>query len=124
MKVQKIFSTDTEDKKISSLPSCPTSQALYGGMGYSSTDMKNAFDGLSLLIIERFNALLDDICAAPADSISSAIKTGIYAGHTLSQLFSDLQNGNAATYIKVNGNSLASELLTIKEAIRELGGDV
>ena len=124
MNATKILNDDISDLKISSLPNSPTSQILFGGKGYSSQQMKAAFDNIPLIIIERLNALLDDISAAPADSISAVMQTGISDGHTLANLFEDLQNGNAAVYIKVDGKSLAAELIEIKEAIRALGGEI
>ena len=124
MKATKIRSEEIEDMKISSLPSRPTSGTLYGGSGYSSNDVKAAFDKLPLFIIERFNALLDDISAKPENSVSGVMQTGISNGHTLAQLFSDVKNGNMSAYLTVNEKSLATELYEIKEAIRALGGEI
>lgn len=124
MKATKIRSEEIKDMKISSLPSRPTSETLYGGSGYSANDVKAAFDKLPLFIIERFNALLDDISAKPENSVSGVMQTGISNGHTLSQLFSDVKNGNMSAYLTVNGKSLATELYEIKEAIRALGGEI
>ena len=124
MNAEKISTSDIKGKTISSLPSCPTNQTSFGGLGYSSANMKRAFDEIPLLIIDRFNTLLDDISAEPADSISATMKTGIYNTHTLARFFADIKNGNVATYLKVNGTSLSNELLKIKEAIRDLGGEI
>lgn len=124
MKAKKITYDQIKSLLISSLPSCPTDKSTLGGAGYDTAMMRSAFDHLPLNIITQLNLLIDDIYAAPADSISAVMQTGISDGHTLANLFEDLQNGNAAVYIKVDGKSLAREILEIKEAIRALGGEI
>ena len=44
MNTQKITESEIEDIKIASLPTRPTMPQAYGGIGYSSKDMKEAFD--------------------------------------------------------------------------------
>lgn len=124
MKATRIQSSEIENMKISSLPTHPVKESMYHDQSYSSSDVKAAFDRLPLLIIERFNALLDDIEAENGSSISGAIQTGIESNHTLSQLFADVKNGNMSAYLSVGGKSLSTELYEIKEAIRALGGDI
>ena len=124
MNATKILDNSISKIKISSLPTAPTNQATHGGSGYGSNQIKSMFDNLSILIIDHLNTLIDDISAAPEESISAAMQTGIYNGHTLADLFADLQNGNASAYLIVNGKPLATELYEIKEAIRALGGEI
>ncbi len=117
MKTTKITEEEIFDKKVASLPTRPTSVGIYGGLGYSSSEMKAAFDRLPLHIIEKFNSLLDDISALGEDSLASDIPTGINEEHRLCDLFSDIQNGNLASYMTVNGESLASIISRLSEAV-------
>lgn len=57
----KILPSEIADIKISSLPTRPTAPTSFGGKGYTASDMKAAFDRLPLFIIERLNALIDDV---------------------------------------------------------------
>ncbi len=59
----KILPSEIADLKIASLPTRPTAPTTFGGMGYSAADMKAAFDALPLFIIERLNALIDDVAS-------------------------------------------------------------
>lgn len=124
MRAKQISYAQTLQKRVSALPTYPTNKSSLGGAGMSAADLKNAFDAFPALLMQEFNYLIGDILASPADSISAVMKTGIQSGHTLANLFEDLQNGNAATYIKADGKSLAAELIEIKEAIRALGGEI
>lgn len=125
MKAKKITDAEINECKISSLPTRPTANINYGGEGYSATEMKAAFDKLPLLLAERYNALFDDIFAERDMSISPGMLTGIYQGHTLGDMFYEITSGDFAAYLIVgDGNSLASELYEIKEAIRKLGGSI
>ena len=124
MKTTKISETEISTSKISLLPNRPTAPKTAGGGGYTPTALKAMFDALPLLAVERINSLLDDISASPEESISSQMQTGIRDGHTLSEFFSDLQNGNASAYIYVSGKPLSQEIEEIKATIRSLGGKV
>ncbi|MBQ7314885.1 MAG: hypothetical protein IJW83_02640 [Clostridia bacterium] len=57
----KILPSEIADIKIASLPTRPTAPTSFGGKGYTASDMKAAFDRLPLFIIERLNALIDDV---------------------------------------------------------------
>ena len=61
MKATKIFDSEIESLKISSLPTRPTAPTAFGGKGYTSAEMKAAFDMLPLFIISHFNDLVDDV---------------------------------------------------------------
>lgn len=114
---KKIFDEEIRNLKVSSLPTRPTTSSTLGGKGYSTKDMKEAFDKLPLYIITRYNALIDDITAEPEEGIASSVKTGISDTHTLSRLFSDITNGELANYMTVFGESLASFLGNLKEEL-------
>ena len=107
MNSKKILEGDISELKVSSLPTRPTAPSSHGGLGFTATDMKEAFDKLPLFIIERLNTLLDDIAAEPDESVAAEIKTGISDGHTLKKLFLDILSGSFASYLSVGGESLA-----------------
>ena len=120
MKTTKITEDQIKDLRISSLPTRPTAPTSYGGLGYSSAQMKAIFDALPLFIIERFNSLLDDLASVGTGSASASIPTGIKEGHTLAALFADVKNGNLASYLSVGTRSLLVDLSEIKERIHRL----
>ena len=108
MNATRITSEEIAALSVASLPTRPTSPAAFGGGGYTSAEMKSAFDRLPILIAERYNSLLEDAEALGEGSLAASIPTGIAEGHTLSDLFSDLENGNLATHLKVGDESLYS----------------
>ena len=117
---RKILDEEIRGLKISSLPTRPTTSSSLGGKGYSTKDMKEAFDKLSLYIIERFNLLIDDISGEPDSSVSGVIKTGLSDGHTLASLFTDIVTGELANYMTVFGTSLATYLGKLREDVNAL----
>lgn len=114
MKSQKILESEIQDLRVSSLPTKPTAPASMGGRGYGSKEMKEAFDKLPLFIIERFNALIDDITGQGENSVSAAIPTGLKEGHSLSDMFSDVTSGEFGTYCQILGESLISHIIGIR----------
>lgn len=120
MLTTKITDEEIKDLKVSSLPTRPTAPSSFGGRGYTAKEMKEAFDRLPLLIIERFNRLVDDITRLGDTSLSSSVPTGIYEGHTLGRLFSDITDGEAAGYIRVYDMSLAECIAEMKSNIEEI----
>lgn len=123
MKTTKILPSETDHLRISSLPTRPTAPTEYGGRGYTSADMKAAFDKLPLLIIERFNSLMDDIADDKEHSLLSALSTGLYEGHTVSDLIDDLKNGSFSAYLTVSGESLAAVIEGMRYDIEKLCED-
>ncbi len=124
MFTEKILDENIRALKVSSLPTRPTTSSSLGGKGYTSKDMKEAFDRLSLHIIEHFNSLIDDIYAEPDSSIALAIKTGYDDTHSLSQLFSDITSGAFASYMTVFGESLVEYLGKMREELDEVKSSV
>jgi hypothetical protein len=120
MKATKMLTEEVSPLSVSSLPTHPTAPSGLGGKGYTSADMKAAFDRLPLLIIERFNALIDDISANGEGSLASAVLTGIENGHTLFDLFCDIQSGNLAAYLIVGDKSLSAKLAELETRISAL----
>ena len=113
MKAKKILNSDIAHILISSLPSNPTAPRAYGGMGYSASEMKEAFDKLPLYIVEEYNKLLDDVAGFGEGTLADAIPTGIKDEHTLYHLFEDVRTGELATYFGILGKSLLSHLISI-----------
>ncbi len=120
MKATKILNEEACSLGISSLPTHPTAPTGLGGLGFTSSDMKAAFDRLPLLIIERYNLLIDDIKSTGEDSLAKEIATGIEDGHTLAQLFADISNGNLAAYLTVGEVTLLTRLTKLEAKISEL----
>ena len=115
MNTTKILDSEIKDLKISSLPSRPTAPTAFGGKGYTSLEMKAAFDKLSLFIINRFNTLLDDIAGYGEGSISAEIPTGIYDGHSLLDFFSDVTGGELPAYLSMGEETLAEMKARLSE---------
>lgn len=109
MTTTKITDSETASLKISSLPTRPTAPSNFGGKGYTAAQMKAAFDALPMLLVSRFNALLDDLAAAGDDSVAGVIRTGLAADHTLADLFTDIGNGNLAARLSVDGKPLTQK---------------
>ena len=122
MRTKKIMREEISDFLIANLPTRPTAEPSLGGRGYSARDMKEAFDKLPLCILDRFNCLIDDVSRFGEGSLAGDVPTGISEGHTLSELFSDITSGVAASYIKVMDKSLhlvLSEIILRLEALEE-----
>ena len=120
MKTYKIIESERSDLKIASLPRRPTAPTAFGGKGYTQDQMKAAFDKLPLLIIERFNSLLDDIEREGEGSIAESIKTGLEENHALKNFFDDIKNGNLATYLAVGNTTLIEKIYRLGEDIEQI----
>ena len=108
MNSTKITDAEIDGLSVASLPTRPTSPTAFGGSGYTASELKAVFDRLPLLLVERYNSLIDDAESLGEGSLASSSPTGIDEGHTLADLFSDVSGGNLATYIKVGDESLYS----------------
>lgn len=120
MTATKITENEIQHLKVASLPTYPTSPRAYGGKGYTATEMKAAFDKLPLFIIERFNALLDDIAKEGEGSLAECVKTGIKDSHTLAELFEDVRSGELASYLTVGDTTLLTLVSQFKVGTIEL----
>ena len=89
MKAKEILTTEIDSIKISSLPSRPTAPTAFGGLGLTSKEMREAFDKLPLLIIDRFNYLLSDIISG---DLASSLTVNSYNGTTLTQFVESVQS--------------------------------
>ena len=115
MNTKTITYDEIRDLTVASLPTRPTADPIYGGEGYSAEEVKRAFDRLPLYVIDRLNMLIEDAGRLGEGSLASEIPTGLKDGHSLAQLFSDIENGNIASYIKIGGESLAEVIARLEE---------
>ena len=118
--IQTITNEEISSRSVSSLPTMPNSSPNSIGGGYSSKELKAAFDSLSLLIISKYNALINAITSVGEDSLAGAIPTGFDENHTLNSFFEDVANGNLASYMRVGESTLAEELAYIHSRLDEI----
>ena len=104
MKTKKITSTEISASAVASLPTRPSSDGRYGSAAYTASELKAAFDKLPLLVIERFNALLDDVADG---SLLASLPSGIKETESLSSFLKDVESGSLASYLKVGDTTLA-----------------
>ena len=119
MNSKKITDSEIASLKVASLPTRPNAETKYGGLSYSATKMKEAFDKLPLFIIQRLNLLIDDI-NRESGGVCDNIKTGLSEGHTLKVFFSDVKNGKLGAYFVINGTSLTEHLERIYSKLERL----
>lgn len=115
MKTIKITEGEITPLKVASLPSRPTAPTSFGGKGYTATQMKEAFDRLPLLIIQRLNSLIEDI--SDEGGVCGDIPTGIREGHTLRDLFLDILSGEISNYLTVRDGSLTEFLFKLRDEL-------
>ena len=120
MKTQPISESEYAPLRIAALPSRPTASSAFGGRGYTATQLKEAFDRLPLLLIERFNALLSDIESTGKGSLADTVPTGLENGHTLATLFKDLKSDTLSTYLDVGERSLYNALTEMESTLDTL----
>ena len=114
MKAKAITEADIAGLKIASLPTRPTAPTEYGGRGYTSVQMKEAFDALPLYIIEKFNELMGDISADSTDGIIHEIKLGLGDGMTLYDLVTLIVNGNLLSLVRIGEVTLDEYLSALR----------
>ena len=120
MKSRKINTEEIAAMTVSSLPARPAAPKELGGRGYTSADIKAAFDRLPLFLVERYNELIEDLEAVGEDSLAAAMKTGIKESHTLADLFEDVKSGALASYMTVGGASLEYAIARLDERLRRI----
>ena len=117
---QKISPDEIADIKVSSLPTRPNAPTSLGGVGFTASQMKEAFDALPIFIIDRLNLLIDDIRGVDGGNISDVVKSGIKDGHTLENFFEDIKDGTALSYIQCFGSTLGSYLEKLRTDINTI----
>ena len=121
MPIAQLTENEMNAQGVVSLPTRPNGDYSSGGEALSASALKERFDRLPRYIAVRLNAVIAALNADPADgegAIAGMILTGLFPGdndgHTLSDLFTDIRNGDLAGYLSVGGRSL-SEGLARKE---------
>ena len=121
MPIAQLTENEMNAQGVVSLPTRPNGDYSSGGEALSASALKERFDRLPRSIAARLNAVIAALNADPADgegAIAGMILTGLFPGdndgHTLSDLFTDIRNGDLAGYLSVGGRSL-SEGLARKE---------
>ena len=122
MNTKPILESEYAPLCIAALPSRPTASSAFGGRGYTATQLKEAFDRLPMLLVERFNSLISDITDSGTGSLVDSIPTGLESGHTLASFFEDVQSGTLATYLTVGDQTLFTALTEIQRKLSELSG--
>ena len=121
MPIAQLTENEMNAQGVVSLPTRPNGDFASGGEALSASALKERFDRLPRYIAARLNAVIAALNADPADgdgAIAGMILTGLFPGendgHTLSDLFADILNGDLAGYLSVGGRTL-SEGLARKE---------
>ena len=122
--IERILEGDIADMKISSLPTRPTAPVSFGGKGYTSTEMKEAFDKLPLYIVDKLNEIIDALNCTGDDSLAASIMTDIDAGHSLMDVFYDITSGNFAHYLTVEDESLYSLITELVRSVNAIKRDM
>lgn len=117
MKAKAVTEAEMAPLRVASLPTRPTAPAAFGGKGYTAKEMKEAFDRLPELAIERINDLIDDVGSG---ELAKSLATGITVAPTLAKLLSDLESGSLASYMGVFGTTLAAYLSKMREDVDEI----
>ena len=124
MQISQLTENEMNAQGVVSLPTRPNGDYASGGEALSASELKERFDRLPRYIAARLNALIAALNTDPSDpddgddAIAGMILTGLFPGendgHSLSDLFTEILNGDLAGYLSVGGRSL-SEGLARKE---------
>ena len=90
MRSQKIIEGEIKDMLISSLPTRPTAPEEFGGKGYTAAALKAVFDALPLLLVDKYNLLLEDLFTG--EILEAIIFEGETLGNYLRRLRSDIDS--------------------------------
>ena len=105
-----ITQQEINQNKVASLPARPNASTAFGGAGYTSLQLRQAFDRLPLLLAARYNALVEAISASDEKGLAALIPTGLQDPegnpYSLKELLSHIADGTLATYLKVDGQYL------------------
>ena len=120
MSIQKIKASEAAAYGVSSLPNRPSSPSLYSGNALTAEELRAAFDRLPLLVAERLNDLIEATGlyteGEERDSLAALIATGLADGHSLEDLFRELESGELAHRISADGARSLYDALAALEA--------
>ena len=112
MLTTKITESEIQPISIASLPTRPTAPTAFGGKGYSSVQMKECFDKLPRLIIERLNLLIGELQSGLIQNAALALETGIAEGFTLADFLREFSSGELAMRFPIDeGGKRLGEIL-------------
>lgn len=110
MSITKITQSELQKLKVASLPARPNASGSFGGLGYTSAELRAAFDRLPELLVSRYNALVEAIGETGDGSLASSVPTGIEGAdgtaYTLADLLRHISDGTFITYLKVGESYL------------------
>lgn len=115
--LEKITQQEINERSVSSLAVRPNDRSSYGSGGMTAAQVKERFDALSLLLIARYNALIDAVRGHGENGISSEIQTSIEE-KTLEDIFRDIESGTFVGYLKSYSNE--GELLDLQSIVNKL----
>lgn len=101
--VQKITQQEIAERAVSTMAIRPNDRSSYGAGGLSPAEVRARFDALVLLVIERFNQLLDEIGEGELGSGES--------DEAIDKLTQDISSGELAGYMQVYDESGALNAL-------------
>lgn len=107
MKTTTITRTEIEPMLIANLPTRPTAPTAFGGKGYTASEMKAAFDRLSIYVMDRLNMLIDDIISG---DVCDSVPTGIAGAPTLDELLNAFTSGMLPSLIRIDSSTLTAYL--------------
>ena len=112
--MDKYLITDSEIKAAQvqgNLSDRPTQKTLYSGATLTPDQIKAVYDKLPKLIAQKFNKFIKIIPGVTDnnrddDSLAAMILTGIREGHTLKDLFEEIETGLLVEYLETAINGL------------------
>ena len=115
MPIYKITPSEMKECCVANLPTRPSFPSLYAGQVLSASELRAAFDALPLLIADALNGFVDSLGLfaekGASESLASLLATRLFEGHSLEDLFADIQNGSLATYLSADGTRPLAEVL-------------
>lgn len=108
--VQKITQQEIAERAVSTMAIRPNDRSSYGAGGMSPEEVRARFDALVLLVIERFNQLLDEIGEGGLGSGES--------DEAIDKLTQDILSGELAGYMQVYEES--GELNALQNVLQYL----
>lgn len=103
--IKPITNQEINQNKVASLPARPNASTSFGGVGYTSAQLKQAFDRLPLLLVERYNGLVEAIKEEGERGFLSQLPTPICDSdgnpYSLYEVLCHIESGDFATYCKI-----------------------
>lgn len=124
MNIRSITEEEVRERWVQRLSDTPNRRGRFGTAGMTAAEMKAAYDALPLLIVGRFNALVDAILTGEINAILPATED-----ESLADLLAGIRSGRFAELLTVDGTrtltALAAALDTHnhKDAYAPLGED-